>query len=536
MSLIAELKRRNVIRAGAMYLALAWLVVQVAETVLPLFEVDDGLLRVGVIALAVGFVPTLLFAWFFEWTPEGIVPDAQVDHGSPPSSRRALTLDRLLVLVLVLGLSFFAWDKFILDPERDASELAAAREAAIAEGRSEARSRERSASIAVLPFRDRSVNGDMAYFCEGLAEDILNDLAKIASLRVTARTSSFSYEPGEATAAEIGDALNVAHILEGSVSQSGDRLRIAVQLVDAASATTLWSEDYDRTMDDVFAIRDDISARVVAQLPVRVVTNFGGSQRTDPEAYALTLRARATLQAGLDNDTATARALIDQALALDPDYIPALVNSFIIDYALVRDGSISAELGLQRYGETVERIFALDPQNAMALTAEAFGRWDAENNWELAAEEYARALRAAPGNVEVLRLSAQFARLVGRSDVAIALLERVAALDPLNAGNLFALPRTYLTAGRYQDAVAWFELHEQISGGAIYYYTMALLMQGQHQQIAAGPYYRQQRIKQVSASHGNTGKKQPPAQGELHPWTHSSATRSAPRSDAMVAP
>jgi tetratricopeptide (TPR) repeat protein len=186
---------------------------------------------------------------------------------------------------------------------------------------------------------------------------------------------------------------------------------------------------------------------------------------------------------GRDSDPAKARALIDQALAIDPDYIPALVSSFYIDYALMRERKMSPERAQSRYRKTIDRIFELDPNNAMALAAEAFGRWETENNWEQAAEEFGAALAGAPGNIEILRLSAQFARHVGRSDIAVELLEKVAALDPLNTGNLFALPRTYLTADRYEDAVAWFKLHERISGGAIYYYAMALLMLGRQDEV-----------------------------------------------------
>ena len=476
MSLISELKRRNVVRVGATYVALAWLIIQVAETVLPLFSFDERIIRSIVIALALGFIPALLLAWFFEWTSEGVVAEANADHDSPGSRRRAGRLDRLLVVALLLGLGLFAWDKFVLEPGRDAHELEVAREQALAEGRAEARNEIRDTSIAVLPFEDLSGAGDLDYFCEGLAEDIINDLAKIARLRVTARTSAFSFKTSEATAAAIGEALNVAHILEGSVSQSGQRVRIAVQLVDAASQTTLWSEQYDRTLDDIFEIRDDISEKVVARLPIRDMVPVSASLRTDPKAYALTLRARTLLHSGNERSGPAAKTLIEEALAIDPDYIPALLELIYVNYALIKDGKISKEEESSRGEEIVTRILALDPDNAMALTLEAFDSWETDNNWEEAAGKFAIALAAEPGNVEIIRLAGQFARRAGQADVAVALLEQLASLDPLYVANLFQLPQAYLSANRYKDAISWFEVHDSVRGGAQYYHAMALLL------------------------------------------------------------
>ncbi|UCC14439.1 MAG: adenylyl cyclase, partial [Gammaproteobacteria bacterium] len=264
MTFLEELKRRNVVRVGAAYVALSWLIIQVAETLFPLFGLSDAAARLVVILLAIGFLPALVFAWVFEFTPEGLRRESEVDHDSDVSRRMTRRLDRLIMVFLTLALGYFALDKFVIDPARDAEELATATEQARQEGRSDAIVESYGdKSIAVLPFVNMSSDSEQEYFADGISEELLNLLARIPTLRVISRSSAFSFKGKDVNIPEVARQLNVAHVLEGSVRKSGDKIRITAQLIEARSDTHLWSETYDRTLDDIFAIQDNVAAAVV---------------------------------------------------------------------------------------------------------------------------------------------------------------------------------------------------------------------------------------------------------------------------------
>ena len=290
MSLFSELKRRNVLRVAVAYLAVAWLLIQIVETLFPVFGLSDALIRLVVILLAIGFPLTLIFSWLYELTPEGLKLERDVDRSRSVAHHTGKKLDRAIIVVLALSLGYFALDKFVLDPARDAI-----REESVAQqARSEALVESYGdKSIAVLPFVNMSSDAEQEYFSDGISEELLNLLAKIPELRVISRSSSFSYKGKEVSIPIVAEQLNVAHILEGSVRKTGNRVRITAQLIEARSDTHLWSETYDRTLDDIFATQDEIAAEVVEQLKVTLLSNDAPKVRqTDPAAYALFLQAR----------------------------------------------------------------------------------------------------------------------------------------------------------------------------------------------------------------------------------------------------
>ena len=289
MSLFNELKRRNVFRIGIAYVVSAWLIIQVVETIFPAFGFGDAAVRLVVVVLAIGFLPVLVLAWIFEFTSEGIRKEEDVDHSTALSIRANKNLDRIIMAVLVLALAFFAFDKFILDPARDASRVEAARE----EGRTEAlKVAKNDKSIAVLPFANISSDPEQEYFSDGITVELLNLMARIPELRVISRSSSFSLKGQDLHITEIAEKLGVAHVLEGSVRKAGDKLRITAQLVDARTDTYLWSGTYDRTMEDVFAIQDEIAADVAERLQLALLDPIPKARRTNLEAYTKTLQAK----------------------------------------------------------------------------------------------------------------------------------------------------------------------------------------------------------------------------------------------------
>jgi len=259
MRLVSELKRRNVLRVGAAYIVAAWLVIQVAETIFPLFGYGDTPTRLVVIVLSIGFIPSLVFSWVFEITPEGLRRDADVDRDHSITQVTGKKLDRIILLVLALALAYFAFDKFVLEPTRVAEIVAETAQQARSDALVESYGEK---SIAVLPFVNMSADPEQEYFSDGISEELLNLLAQIPELRVISRSSAFSFKNKDIAIPEVAKQLNVAHVLEGSVRKAGNRIRITAQLIEARSDTHLWSQVYDRELDDIFAIQDEVATAI----------------------------------------------------------------------------------------------------------------------------------------------------------------------------------------------------------------------------------------------------------------------------------
>jgi TolB-like protein len=251
MTLFAELKRRNVIRVAIAYLAVSWFLIQVVETILPVFGYSNAPIRIAIILLLIGFPSALIFSWVYELTPEGLRKEKDIDRAQSVAAHTGKKLDRAIIVVLALSLTYLAVDKFVLDPARDAQR----EEAAVEQGRTEALVDSYGEhSIAVLPFVNMSDDAGNEYFSDGISEELLNLLAKIPDLRVISRSSSFTYKGKDLDIPSIAAQLSVALILEGSVRKAGDQVRITAQLIEAKSDAHLWSQTYDRELSNIFAI------------------------------------------------------------------------------------------------------------------------------------------------------------------------------------------------------------------------------------------------------------------------------------------
>src|SRR6059058_5477175 len=269
----AELKRRNVIRFAGLYLVGAWLLVQVAGTVLPMFGALDWLPRSIVILLAIGFLPALIFSWVFELTPQGLKRDEDVPPEQSIAPQTGRRMNRMIIAVLVLALAYFAVDKFVLSQRREKS--------AAGTPSSESNAAPNEKSVAVLAFANLSDDKGSEYFSDGISEELLTVLQKIPGLHVAARTSAFSFKGKNATAQEIGQKLGVAHLVEGSVRKAGDVVRIAARLTQAETGEQLWSENFTRDLKDVFAVQTELAQTIVEQLRGQLTDGA-----TDPAARA----------------------------------------------------------------------------------------------------------------------------------------------------------------------------------------------------------------------------------------------------------
>ncbi|MCJ7555591.1 MAG: tetratricopeptide repeat protein [Gammaproteobacteria bacterium] len=497
MSLFTELNRRNVFRVGAAYAVVAWLLIQVAETIFPLFGFDDSPARIVVIVLAIGFLPTLVFAWAFEMTPEGLKKEKDVDRSQSITPYTSKKLDRMILVALVLALSYFAFDKFVLTEQREVAlerqadeRLVSATEQARQLGRSEALGGVHNGdkSIAVLPFVDMSSDKDQEYMSDGIAEELLNLLAKIPELRVISRSSAFSYKGKDIRLAQVAEELHVSHILEGSVRKAGNRIRITAQLIEARSDSHLWSETYDRTLDDIFAIQDEISAAVVNQLKIKLLGETLHVRETNPEAYALYLRARHLHSQGSPEAYQQANALYKQAVAIDPDYAVAwdgLANNYLTQ---ANQSLMESDQAFTLARGAAEKALAIDPDYALALSHLGWIAMAHDNDPVLAARFLEQAMRLDPGNPDIISNAASLLFFLGRYQQSIALNEYANARDPVNPVGFSNVGYLYMVVGRLEDAVAAYEEVLRLSPaylGGYYYMGTALLLLGRPQAALA---------------------------------------------------
>lgn len=450
MSFFAELKNRNVLRVAAAYIVVAWLVIQVVETIFPVYDLSDAAIRLVIMLLAIGLIPVVVFAWAFELTPEGFKKEKDIDRSQLTTVRTAKTLDRVIMVVLALALAYFAFDKFVLSESREASIAETARQ----EGRTEALVESYGdQSIAVLPFVNMSSDPEQAYFADGISEELLNLLARIPQLRVTSRSSAFAFRGDDINIPEVAEKLNVAHILEGSVRKAGNQVRITVQLIEARSDTHLWSATYDRPLDDIFAIQDDVAAKVVDQLRITLLGELPKAARANVFAYALYLQAQQIISLQLADEFPKAEEMLKRALEFDPAYVDALVELMLVYSSpqIESDWKERDELRVL-YFETRDSALALDPDNPK-LNAVIALQMIFDNEPVAAARLLEAVLAIDPSNLKALFGSALVASDLGKFDLAIRIYEYLAERDPLNLWIHRNLGWTYLVAGRIEDAL-----------------------------------------------------------------------------------
>ncbi len=459
LGLVAELRRRNVFRMAGLYLIGAWLVVQVASTLLPMFGAPAWLPRTVVIVLAVLFVPALVFSWLFELTPEGLKRESEIDRSEPVTPETRRRLDRMIMATLALALAYFAFDRFVLAPRREAAQ---ARHEAVAVAQARKQGGVEALiqsygdkSIAVLPFADLGADPGQEYFADGLTEELLNLLTQIPQLRVIARNSSFSFKDKNVDVTEIGRRLSVVHILQGSCRTSGDRIRITAQLIDARTGTQLWSSSYDRKIDDLLAVQDEIASAVVAQLKLKMLARSTPPRPSNPKARALIMQARQLGRLGTDEGLEQSYALLRKALAIDPGDPLAWDNVAYYYEAKAWLGTMPWSEAEPKERAAIAKALASDPEFARSharLGALALDKGEVE----AAIPHVQRALALEPTSAVALGTAADLLADLGREEESIQVDEYLVAQDPVNPSALTSLGNSYLVMGRYDEALANF--------------------------------------------------------------------------------
>lgn len=437
MSLLAELKRRKVFKIGAAYLVVGWLLIQVAATVGPQLNLPEWAPRLITFLILLGFPIALVLAWIFEVTPEGIKLDAKLS-GSKQMFAAA-------VVMVALALGWYFHGRTLTGATPSAS--VAAPSTVVAANRN---------SIAVLPFVNMSADKDNAYFSDGLAETLLDMLAQVSTLKVTARTSSFAFRDKAMDVREIAKQLGVAHVLEGSVQKSGDTVRITAQLIRASDGVHLWSRRYDRRLTDVFRIQDEIATEVVDSLKVvmadedrkRLTRTRTGSVAAYDHYLQGRLKARDPSRANLLG----AVAQYEQAIALDPGFAAAY-SGIAETWLLLEDyGGVPVAEAFPHAEAAARRALELDPQSAEALTAMATVRYRLHNDVAAASAGFEAAIRANPSYVPAYNLYADLLRDKGESRRMLDIQQRAAELDPLSVYMKARVANKLLHLGRLDEA------------------------------------------------------------------------------------
>ena len=455
--LLAELKRRNVFRVATFYVVAGWVLLQAGDLLFDTLGVPAWSLKLLLGLLVLGFPVALVFAWVYELTPEGIKREQEVDRNASITARTAAKLDKLVVVLLIVAIGLLIADR--MTSHRQANE---GMTAAAMTGRAAAATRTGAApqaSIAVLPFLNLSEDKSNEYFSDGLTEELLNVLANVPGLRVIARTSSFAYKGKDVKIADVARELDVDHVLEGSVRKSGNRVRITTQLIRASDSSHLWSENYDRNLDDIFAVQDEISKEVVDALKVRLLPgqeqliDVGGTH--DPAAYEAFLLGRHKRDLGTAEATLRdALAAFDEAIRRDPRYAQAWAAKAGTLSALASNAYIPFDRGFEQVRQAAERALELAPNLAEAHIAVGYVRSILGNEVRTPFASFERALELNPGSENVQRLFSGYASSVGRHEAAISAAQKSVSLDPISPAAHLNLSGALFAARRYAEAEA----------------------------------------------------------------------------------
>jgi TolB-like protein len=442
-SFFAELQRRNVYKVAVAYAVASWLLIQIATQVFPFFEIPNWAVRLVVLALIAGFPVALVFSWAFEITPEGIKRESEIDLGKSITHHTGRKIVAITLVLAVLAAALFVF-QFMR-----AKSATAARPSEIATSMEK--------SIAVLPFENLSDDRSNAYFAEGMQDEILTRLSKIAALKVISRTSTQKYKSAPDNLADVGQQLGVANLLEGSVQKVAKAVHINVQLIRAATDQHLWAESYDRKLDDVFEVEGEVASAIAEQLDARLSGTEQKAMTDKPTqnaaAYDAYLRGLALSQRSylLEAEANKAMESFENAVRLDPKFALAWaqlskMHSIIFAYS---DASAARRESAQ---QALQKAFQLQPDLLDAQLAEGYYNYRVIHDFNRAREIFGQLHSKWPNNSEVPRMLALVARRQGHWDESLARFREALELDPRNLQTLTDASVTAKWMRQYQMA------------------------------------------------------------------------------------
>jgi TolB-like protein len=464
VNVLKELKRRNVFRVGIAYLIGAWLFTQVADVVLGVISAPEAAMRAVVAILALGFIPTVIFAWVYEMTPDGVKKASEIDQDRSITHHTGRKLDIATMIMVVSAVLFVMVERYLPTSESPVSDSkAVVEEVSTVETLTpgDASATALVTSIAVLPFANRSNQDDDLYFTDGIHDDLLTQLAKINDLTVISRTSVMKFRDSTQTLGEIGEELKVGTILEGGVQKVGDRVRINAQLIEVATDKHLWAETFDRklTAENVFELQSEIARAIVhavsGELSPEEASQLAEIPTRNFAAYDAYLRGKEIINRSnyARSEEEAAFPFFQAAVELDPDYALAHAELAGLYAQQYWRGLDTSEELLNKYRETLDRAIASDPDSPVALRALANYHYRVENDYAKSLELLQSAVEIAPGDVDIQSDIGLTLRRLGRWEESIEALYRPLELDPASSFNQALLTETLTGTRQWQDIV-----------------------------------------------------------------------------------
>jgi TolB-like protein len=452
----SELKRRNVIRAAILYLGGCWALAQGISQLGPSLGAPDWATRWFLVAAGIGFPFWIAFAWFYEFTPEGLKRESEIDRAESITHHTGRKRDFAIIGVLAVAVVLLLTDRFVLR-----------------HGVNEATVAPISAkSIAVLPFENLSSDKENAYFTDGVQDEILTHLAKVADLKVISRTSVMQYKSGIArNLRKIGEELGVAHVLEGSVQRASNKVRVNAQLIDARNDRHEWAENYDRPIDDVFAIQSEIAKAIADQLQAKLSPAEKNTIERRPTAdvvafeqysKAKTLLLIAGAGGAVDRAYREAVDLLKSAISRDPAFHAALCELVRADDVLYQQGYDHTPERLSAAEEALKKATELRPDSAETHLARAQHLYYALRDYKGALSELDLARQGLPNDPRVVELTGYILRRQGKAEEGLHALQQAASLDPRNTSLLQQIAQSYLGSRRYAQGAATLDRALQI--------------------------------------------------------------------------
>jgi TolB-like protein/Tfp pilus assembly protein PilF len=443
----AELQRRNVYKVAIAYGVVGWLLVQIATQVFPFFEIPNWAVRLVVLAIIIGFPVALILAWAFELTPEGIKRAEDVDLAQRHSRGGAWIY--IVAIGLAISVALFFLGRYTAPKTRGTITT--------------------EKSIAVLPFESLSEDKANAYFADGIQDEILARLSKIADLKVISRTSTQKYKSAPGNLRDVAQQLGVANVLEGSVQKAADQVRVTVQLINALNDSHLWAETYDRKLVDLFQVESDVAQKIASSLEAKLtgrekqdVSAAGGT--TNPEAYDAYLHALSLVNKQGSEDLERVIQYNRRAVELDPNYAQAWTELAIAESQKYFFPDHSQEQ-LERARAATETAVRLAPDLPNAHAALGLFRYYCLRDYDGALSELNLARERLPNNANITLATALVQRRQGKFDASIELQQRASTLDPLNEDVWVNLGRSFRGGRKFSEARAMFDRALAIAPG-----------------------------------------------------------------------